>query len=240
MIYISAFVFLVTSLAKAENMTVGGDVGDKNHVEGISSPTIKLQDCHFKMSLLSNEHLFFNDPDMIFYKYDNKLSKKNRPYLWQANTSSAYYWEFKKKFNLQEKWFGLMCGVVEDFSWKNKIITYSNQEPITVITVRMDNDKRCPATKTDNKWTPNKKELKSSKYIFDELKGSNWDGFLIGYKGSGKNLKSIRFCLVHENKVLIGGATNTSKPLKLHLSTYAEIKQTLKTLTFIDENKATH
>lgn len=223
-------------------VTLGNEVGSTLSVAGPKSVTVNMSECHFKITLENNQNLLFNIPDVVFYEADTALKKNNLPYLWQAEMSAGYDWAFKKSGNLYDKWFGVMCENSENFSWNDDALSASKQhEEVTPEQqqIRDSNDLKCPAKLINGEWVLNDQKMNSKNYLFKALKGTNWNGFIVGYKNNKfkSTLSSVRFCLVHDKKVIIGASENYSKPLSLPVSFFDTIQTPISTIEFLEDKK---
>jgi len=223
-------------------VVLGNEVGSALSVVGPKSVTVNMSECRFKITLENKQSLLFNVPDVVFYEAETALKKDNLPYLWQAEMSAGYDWAFKKAGNLRDKWFGLMCESLENFSWNNDASSVSKQhDEVTPERqqIRDSNDLKCPAKLTNGEWVLNDQKMNSKNYLFKTLKGINWNGFIVGYKNNKfkSTLSSVRFCLIHDKKVIIGVSENYSKPLSLPASFFDTIQNPISTIEFLEDKK---
>lgn len=220
---------------------LGNEIGSVFSISGKNSVTVNMAACPFKISLKKDQNLIFNVPDVVFYESKTVIKKNNFPYLWQAEMSAGYDWAFKKAGSLDDKWFGLMCENSDNFSWHDGSSASEQHEEVTPEQqeIRDSNDLKCPAKIKDGRWVLNDQKTASKNYLFKELKGVNWIGFIVGYKNnkSKSTLDSLRFCLMHDNKIIIGVSENYLKPLSLPISFFDTIQQPISTIEFVDGQK---
>lgn len=214
-------------------VTVGNAPGEVATASGPSRFAVDLGKCRFSIDLLPNQRMTFNDPDLVVY-YSG--SKGGEAHLQQAETSFGASWSFEKKGSRQDRWLGMMCEGAENFSAQTlgrKAIEGSEVSP-ALSDVREDNDLRCPADLKNGKWTPRPILKKGESYVFSEISGSGWVGFLIGYKTSkrSKDLAALRFCALSGDNVLMGVAENSGRPLAIPVGAMSEIEKSLSTIRF--------
>ncbi|WP_199030606.1 hypothetical protein [Ralstonia sp. ASV6] len=176
----------------------------------------------------------FNDPDLVVYYSGSK--EGGEAHLQQAETSFGASWNFEKKGSRQDKWLGMMCESAENFSAQTlgrKAIEGAEVSP-ALNDVREGNDLRCPADLKDGKWIPRPILKKGESYVFAEISGANWVGFLIGYKASKsrKKLAALRFCALSGDNVLMGAAENSGRPLAIPFGAMDEVVKSLSTIRF--------
>lgn len=233
LLFIFSFNTLYADININHGITLGNDINSVLSASGKNSVIVNMTACRFKISLKKNQHLIFNAPEVIFYESKTAIKKNNLPYLWQAEMSVGYAWAFKKKAGLHEKWFGLMCENSDNFSWtskKTKEVSLEHEQ------IKNSNDLKCPASIKDGKWQLNSQKIASNNYLFKELKGANWSGFIVGYKNDKlkSTLDTLRFCLMHGNKVIVGASENYTKSLFLPISFFDTIQQPISTIEFVD------
>lgn len=242
----SIFIFLcVTSLKSfstninnGPDTVLGNETGAVSSVSGPRSVTVSMDGCLFRIALKNSQNFLFNAPDIVFY--ESKTVLKNLPYLWQAEKSAGYDWAFQKPGNLNDRWFGLMCEGAENLSWNAASASKQHEEPTPEQQqIRNSNDLKCPAKIRDGKWVLNDQGMSPENYLFKELKGTNWNGFVIGYKDkkSRSALQSLRFCLMHDNDVVIGASENYPKPLSMPISFFDTVQNLLSTVEFLGDKK---
>ena len=241
LLFISSFKAFSADVIARHGAVLGNETGSVLSVSGKKSVTVNMAACHFRISLEAGQNLIFNDPDVVFYESKSAIKKSNLPYLWQADMPAGYDWAFKKAGGLGDKWFGLMCDSSENFSWSDGKPISGQREDVTPERkqIRDSNDLKCPARIKDGKWVPTEQITAPKNYLFKELKGVNWSGFIVGYKNekSASTLDSLRFCLVHDSKVIIGASENYLKPLSLPVSFFDSIQQSISTIEFVDRQK---
>ena len=245
MSYVSvrAFVFAIIGLSlhiscKAQSdVTVGNAPGEVLTVSGPIAPKVDLGACKFSIRLSLGQMAIFNDPDLVIYYAS--FSKGGEAYLSQAQTSFGSSWGFEKKGSHRDKWMGFMCESSENFS---KIMSrgdgYQQLESTPALDdIRQSNDLRCPATLTAGKWVPRPNLKKSQDFLFREISGEGWSGFLIGYKASkkSKSITSLRFCAISGSHVLMGASENGDHPLALTNNFFYELGDSLSTIRFSDK-----
>jgi hypothetical protein len=133
-----------------------------------------------------------------------------------------------------------MCEGAENLSWNAASASKQHEEPTPEQQqIRNSNDLKCPAKIRDGKWVLNDQGMKPENYLFKELKGANWNGFVVGYKNkkSRSTLQSLRFCLVHDNDVVIGASENYPKSLSIPISFFDRVQNLLSTIQFLGDKK---
>lgn len=214
---------------------VGNEPGYSSFASGKTIAAIHQGNCNYSMALLESQHVKFNSPDVVFLESKTIPLDPHRPYLAQAEMSAGYDWHFEENKNFKSKWFGLMCEGVEDFdSLRSDGNASSDDVSPELQLVKEANNLACPATLTEKGWVPNNKAGQAHEYVFQELAGANWSGFIVGFKGKAKDSFSrVNFCMVHEGNVLMGSAVNKLEPLWLNNKTFEEIQATLRTVQFL-------
>jgi hypothetical protein len=223
---------LTYTSAFADNEAIGNGAGEALSAVGPRTLQINLSECKFSITLEDNQYIEFNDPDIVFYE-KNSTTHTRKPYLWQAETTSGYNWQFRTDGDTSTYWFGIMCAgtseFLDDFSGKK-----TEASSLELDLIRKSNETHCPATYADGNWHPNHHITNLQNYIFQEVNGENWSGFAMGFKSSdGKEFSSLKFCLVHQNKVLIG-ASESDSPLSLPEDSFHKLLQTLSKIKFIE------
>lgn len=231
---IQAFFFtLVSALVFAGDEVIGNGAGESLSTSGPKSTQVNLFECKFTINLERNQHLVFNDPDIIIYENDLDANKKAPAHLWQAETTSGYSWQFKLDGAPDTYWFGSMCADISEFPEEfigKKIEELSPELDL----IRESNEVHCPAKYTDGAWYPGFYETNFHSYIFQDMAGENWNGFAVGLKSSdGQKISSLKFCLVHEDKVLIG-ASESDTPLSLPSDSFQKLVRALLRVKFIN------
>ena len=213
--------------------TVGDAPGEMQNVMGPGSPILSVGQCKFSINVQAGQRAVFNGPDLVLYYSETRQDQM--AYLLQAETNFGYAWSFKKKGSRRDKWVGVMCENVEDFS---KITatneTLKEDRSPALDDIRQSNDMKCPATLEAGKWTPRPILKKGEDYIFNAISGDGWTGFLIGYRASKERgkLTSVRFCMINENHVLVGAAEDDDRPLALPIHFFDELGRSLSTIQF--------
>lgn len=236
--YIAAICLISTSAFSSNKIdtvvNVGNETGYSDSASGKIVAAIHQGNCNYSMVLLENQYVKFNTPDVVFLESDIKPTDKNWPYLEQAEMSAGYDWSFKKNGDPKSKWFGLMCGGVEDFYLQDspESIDSENISP-ELQDIKQANSLKCPASLSASGWVPTKNAGPPEGYIFQQLSGAEWSGFMFGFKNKNNDsFARISFCLVQGNNVLIGAAGNGSKQLSLDHKTLDEIRMTLDSFKF--------
>ncbi|MHC8346817.1 hypothetical protein [Pseudomonas sp. RT6P73] len=242
--YLLVVVCLIPSSAFSSDhedtvVNVGDETGYSAFASGKTVAAIHQGSCNYSMTLLENQYIKFNTPDVVFLESYTKPKDNSWPYLEQAEMSAGYDWSFKKKGDLKSKWFGLMCDGVENFDLQGSAgsINSENISP-ELQDLKQANSFKCPATLTKNGWIPTKNAGRPEEYTFQQLTGAGWSGFIFSFKNKkNESIARISFCLVQGNNVLIGTAENGQKPLILNNKILDEIKTTLNSVKFHGEQK---
>lgn len=223
--------------SKAQSsVTVGNAPGEMLAINGPSAPRVDLGACKFSINLSPSQAAIFNDPDLIIYY--SATGRNGGAYLSQEPSNSGADWGFKKNGSARDRWMGFMCESLENFS---KLIPNSDSSQPAGSTpalddIRQSNDLKCPATLTEKKWTPRPILKKGEDYIFKEISGEGWSGFLIGRRAAKKpkEIASLRFCAISGSHVLIGATENGYKSLALPVNFFNELSESLATIKFSD------
>lgn len=232
-IFQASFFTLVSALAFADGEIIGSGAGESLSASGPKSAQVNLFECKFTVHLERNQHIAFNNPDIIIYENNTGANTKAPAHLWQAETASGYNWKFKLDGAPDTYWFGSICADISEFpeGFINKKIEGSSPE---LDLIRESNETHCPAKYIDGAWRPSSYMASYHNYIFQNMAGENWNGFAVGLKYSyGQKITSLKFCLVHEDKVLIG-TSESDNPLSLPDDSFQRLVRTLSRIKFID------
>ncbi|UWF49238.1 hypothetical protein NYP20_28815 [Pseudomonas sp. N3-W] len=237
--YVLAAMCLISTSAFSSNLAdtvvnVGDETGYSAFASGKTVAAIHQGNCNYSMVLLENQYVKFNTPDVVFLESNTKPTDNSWPYLEQAEMSAGYDWSFKKNGDPKSKWFGLMCDGIEDFDLQGSPVSIDSENISPELQdIKQANSLKCPATLTASGWVPTKNAGRPEEYIFQQLTGTDWSGFMFGFKNRDKDsFARISFCLVQGNNVLIGAAGNGSKQLSLDHKILDEIKMTLESVKF--------
>ena len=213
--------------------TVGDAPGEIQSFSGPGSPILSVGQCKFSINIQAGQRAIFNGPDLVLYY--SKMHQDQTAYLLQTETNFGYAWSFKKKGSRRDKWIGVMCENMEDFSKITVTNEISKEDRSPALNdIRQGNDMKCPATLEAGKWTPRPILNKGEDYLFNTISGDGWTGFLIGYKDSKgrRELTSVRFCMINGNHVLVGAAEDDDRPLDLPIKFFDELGRSLSTIHF--------
>ena len=224
---------LVSASVFADGEIIGNGAGEFLNDSGPKNVQVKLFECKFTINLERNQHIVFNDPDIIIYENDLGANKKAPAHLWQAETTSGYNWQFKLDGAPDTYWFGSMCADISEFP--EEFVGKKKEELSPELDlIRESNGAHCPAKYTDGAWRPSFYAANFHNYIFQDMAGENWNGFAVGLKSSdGQKISSLKFCLVHEDKVLIG-ASESDTPLSLPGDSFQKLVRALSRVKFIN------
>ncbi|WP_426233668.1 hypothetical protein [Pseudomonas sp. TWP3-2] len=230
---ISALVLMPAVQAVAANtVVVGNSTGQRPVAQGATKASVDMTPCRFSMTLAQDQWLQFNAPDLIFIASLQLPDSTSAPHLWQAPTSSGYEWNFEKSGNLTQPWFGIMCESVGSFS------SLTTQPPaddtIELQLLREANDRKCPASLTENGWRPTPLAGDPQTYAFESLEGAKSSGFIIGYHTPHQpQFSRIAFCLTQGEQVLIGAAeSGSATPLAISAAGFEQIKTAVRSIAF--------
>lgn len=214
---------------------VGNGLGDSALASGKSVASISQGDCKYSLALLEHQHVQFHSPDVVFLESKVIPKVEHWPRLAQAEMSAGYDWSFEENSNFKSKWFGLMCESAENFGSLSSDQSKSTDDDSPELQfVKEANDLKCPATLTKKGWVPNANAGSPENYVFHQLGGNNWSGFIFGFKNElAGSMRRINFCLVHDGDVLLGSAINSSKPSWINEKAFEEIESTLKAVIFV-------
>ncbi len=218
----------------ADSVVLGDQPGAVQSVQGPASVLVALNECSFSVALAKGQYLRFNTPDVVFVQSATALNEQAMPHLWQAETYSGYEWQFRKPGGLADTWFGVMCEGTASFSLLKPEVAVPEAEVSPGLQViRGSNDLKCPATLTRDGWVPTQRAGRPEDYVFEQLSGPDWSGFVLGYRNTtGKTFGRISFCLIHDDQVLLGAAENDVRPLKLSAQAFEDIKKALLAIRF--------
>ncbi|WP_236202266.1 hypothetical protein [Pseudomonas pseudonitroreducens] len=167
---------------------------------------IRQDECNYSAHINSNQTIIHNTPDIIIHESTPAIIPKLTPYLWQPETYSGYDWSFKNPGRKNLRWFGLICESAENlpFLKEDKLATgLGNNEIIE------SNKRKCPADLVNGKFTLTQELDSDKKYTIERITNSNWTGFLVLHRSKSKNkYDQMRFCLLHDDIVLIGSTEN--------------------------------
>ena len=228
-----ACLFMLAQIGHAaETVMVGNTTGQSRVAQGPADVGVDMGACRFSMPLLQDQWLQFNAPDLIFIASRQRPDPSSAPHLWQAPTSSGYEWNFATSANLTQPWFGIMCENLGSFS------SLTTQPPaddtIELQLLREANDRKCPATLTENGWRPTALAGDPQTYAFESLQGAKSSGFIIGYHPPHQpQFSRIAFCLMQGEQVLIGAAeSGSATPLAISAAGFEQIKTAVRSIAF--------
>lgn len=202
------FVVLIISplLCHAQTPVLGDEPGEEKSLNSPAPLEIRQGECHYSATLGKNQTIIHNTPDIVIHERISTRDQKPTPYLWQPETYSGYDWSFKNPGRRNLRWFGLICESAENlpFLKEDKIATgLGNNEIIE------SNKRKCPAELVNGKFTLTQELDSDKKYTIERIANSNWTGFLVLHRSKSKNIyDQMRFCLLHDDVVLIGSTEN--------------------------------
>ncbi|GLC91842.1 hypothetical protein Tamer19_12500 [Cupriavidus sp. TA19] len=220
-------------IAPVPKTSVGNDIGSSQFADGPGNIAVTLGDCKFSINLAKDDHIRFNDPDMIIYRSATRFSDNRMPYLSQTEMAAGYDWSFKKKGRLDDRWIGIMCESTSNFSWGIKNIENVTPELTQIIAT---NSYRCPAKFTNNAWNP----ISMGKGVkFRALDGKGWSGVVVAYlhRNNQTKLERINICIVQGSNVLIGASENFNGTLRIPVSFFDEIAELMSSIEFDHSDK---
>ncbi|WP_183037161.1 hypothetical protein [Cupriavidus sp. UME77] len=230
-IILSSIVLLINSARAGGDgrIVIGNRVGEVQLSEGPSEFMIEQRDCRYALNLGVGWHVKFNDPDVIFYFSKKRLKNNSIPYLSQAEMQSGYDWSFKSPGGNHGGWFGVMCERRENFTWDESGRESSEQ----LAKIREANSQKCPARLNDGKWV--RPRFSQSMVAFRELRGADWIGFVMAFNDNVKtttSLSVIRFCIVHNEDVIVGAMESAPQPLTVNPLFFGRVIEVLSTIRF--------
>lgn len=167
--------------------------------DGPMSVQVNMGECQFSIALKKGEHIKYNNPDLIFYRSNARLTDQDIPFLHQVQTYSGYDWWFEKRGAVHVPWIGFMCENASDFKWSPD--NAQTDVPTGLQDIIDANSLRCPADFIGGKWIRTQKSGAS----FRNLDVVGGQGFLVDETVTKKNSGGgSRFCFVHGGNVLIG------------------------------------
>ncbi|MBK5377517.1 hypothetical protein JFT81_23120 [Pseudomonas sp. TH43] len=216
----------------AETVMVGNMTGQSRVAQGPADVGVDMGACRFSMPLLQDQWLQFNAPDLIFIASQQLPDPSSAPHLWQAPTSSGYEWNFETLANRTQPWFGMMCENLGSFSSLTTLPPAD--DTIELQLLREANDRKCPATLTENGWRPTALAGDPQTYAFESLQGAKSSGFIIGYHPPHQpQFSRIAFCLMQGEQVLIGAAeSGSATPLSISAAGFKQIKTAVRSIAF--------
>lgn len=228
------FALAQTDYVVAEStVLVGNAPGQSTIAHGPTETVVDMDSCRFSMPLLQDQWWKFDDFYPVFIAAKQLPKPSSAPRLWQAQTSSGTDWNFEKRGDLTQPWFGLVCENTEYFSlltdWKPP-----EDDAFAVQVLRDDNDRRCPATLTDQGWKPNELAGRANTYTFEQWGGDKSSGFIFGFHDKSKrHITRVAFCLLRGKDVLIGVAeSGSAKPLSINAAGFEQIKTAVRSIAF--------
>lgn len=228
-----ACLFMLAQMGHAaETVMVGNTTGQSRVAQGPADVGVDMGACRFSMPLLQDQWLQFNAPDLIFIASRQRPDPSSAPRLWQAPTSSGYEWNFAMSVNLNQPWFGMMCENLGSFS--SLTTQLPADDTIELQLLREANDRKCPATLTENGWRPTALAGDPQTYAFESLQGAKSSGFIIGYHPPHQpQFSRIAFCLMQGEQVLIGAAeSGSATPLAISAAGFEQIKTAVRSIAF--------
>lgn len=215
-------------------VNVGNEPSNSISASGVAVVKVHQGRCNYSIELRADQYIKFNTPDVVFLESKSPPKNQDWPHLEQAEMSSGYDWNFKKDNNLRAKWFGVMCDGVDNFDLKQPSGASASEDISPELQeVKQANSFKCPATLSDEKWLPNKNAGKPEDYIFQEVTGTGWSGFIFGFKDKArKDISRVSFCIVEGESVLVGAAENYPDSLLLDLKTFEGIRDVLSSIKF--------
>jgi hypothetical protein len=217
----------------ADTVLLGSAPGQSTLTHGPAKTLVDMDSCRFSMPLLQDQWLTFDDFYSVFVASKQSPKPPSAPSLWQVPTSSGADWRFEKHASLSQPWFGLICQNAEDFSlltdWKPP-----EDDAFAVQVLRDDNDRRCPATLTDQGWKPNELAGRANTYTFEQWGGEKSSGFIFGFHDKSKrHITRVAFCLLRGKDVLIGAAqSGSATPLSISTAGFEQIKTAVRSIAF--------
>jgi hypothetical protein len=224
--------------AAQHTLEVGNRVEQKSSAKGPGNVKLQIQNCKISLNLEIKDHLWFNEPDAIFFRSKSKLNTREKPFLWQAKTNSGYNWQFRKPGRTDDIWLGFMCASSDEFDWNADLARADSKDtaaPIELALIKEANKFKCPASKISGAWKIDGRTSSVDDYKLVEVNGRNWNGFIFGVQNKkDATYKEIRVCLIHGDEVLLGFASDDTKKLRLPadaLDTYVKI---ISSINFVD------
>ncbi|MFV3372214.1 hypothetical protein ACNFH5_28930 [Pseudomonas sp. NY15435] len=202
------FVSLIINplLCHAQTPVLGDESGEEKSLNFAGPLEIRQGECRYTATLDKNQTIIHNTPDIVIHEIVSTRDQKPTPYLWQPETYSGYEWNFKNPGRRNLRWFGLICESAENlpFLKEDKLAAgLGNNEVIE------SNKLKCPAELVNGKFTLPKKLTSDKNYTIERITKSTWTGFLVLHKSKSRNIyDQMRFCLLHNDVVLIGTTEN--------------------------------
>jgi hypothetical protein len=219
-------------------MEVGNKLGQKSTAVGPINAKLQIQNCKISLNLEFKDHLWFNEPDAIFYRVKSKLNSREKPFLWQAKTNSGYSWQFRKPGRTDDIWLGFMCASSDEFYWNEDLSRTDSKDtaPSTEqALIKQANKFKCPASKVNGAWKIDGQANSIDDYKLVEVNGKNWNGFIFGVQNKkDATYKEIRVCLMHGDEVLLGFASDDTKKLRLPANALDSYVKIISSINFVD------
>ncbi|WP_416051097.1 hypothetical protein [Cupriavidus basilensis] len=204
-------------------------MGETKFGAGAGEFMVEHRSCRYVLTLSADWNVRFNDPDVIFYIDNNGIENKDIPYLNQVEIKSGYDWSFNASGRSSDGWFGVMCERRENFTWNE-----SGRESSEQLTkIREANSQKCPAKLMGGKWV--QPRFSQSMVAFRELRGADWIGFVMAFNDNvttTTSLSVIRFCIVHNEDVIVGAMEGAPQPLRVNPLFFGRVIEVLSTIRF--------
>jgi hypothetical protein len=217
---------------------VGNKLGQKSTAVGPINTKLQIQNCKISLNLEIKDHLWFNEPDAIFFRAKSKLSSREKPFLWQAKTNSGYNWQFRKPGRTDDIWLGFMCSSLDEFDWNadlSRTHTKDTVPPTEIALIKEANKFKCPASKVSDVWNIDGRTNSGDSYKLVQVNGKNWNGFIFGVQNKkDATYKEIRACLIHGDEVLLGSASDDTKKLRLPADALDIYVKIISSINFVD------
>lgn len=193
-------------LCQAQMPALGDEPGEIKSSNLAGPLEVRQGECNYSVKLKANQTITHNTPDIIIYENTPPIDSKFIPYMWQPETYSGYEWNFKNPGRRNLRWLGLICESAENLPFLN----VNKAEP------KLGNDEiiesnrfKCPANIVDGKFVLSEEISSDKNYTIENISQNNWSGFIVFHRSKPKNTyDQMRFCLLHDNVVLIGTTEN--------------------------------
>jgi hypothetical protein len=193
-------------LCQAQTPALGNEPGEIKSSNLSGSLEVRQGECNYSVKLKENQTITYNTPDIIIYENTLPIDSKSIPYMWQPETYSGYDWNFKNPGRRNLRWLGLICESAENLPFLNtnkSELTFGSDEIIG------SNRFKCPAKLFDGKFVLSEEVSSDKNYTIENISQNNWSGFIVFHRSKPKNTyDQMRFCLLHDNVVLIGTTEN--------------------------------
>lgn len=193
-------------LCHAQTPVLGNEPGEEKSLSLTGPLEIRQGECIYSATLNKRQIITHNTPDIVIYEKTPTIDQKLTPYLWQPETYSGFEWRFKNPGRRNLRWLGLICESAENLPFLKIEKSAQKFETNEIIE---SNKRKCPANLVNGKFILPEELGEQKNYTIESITKSNWTGFAVFHRSKSRNIyDQMRFCLLHDNVVLIGTTEN--------------------------------